>query len=208
MVYPYLVTLSAAVAGPAGQTRRTTCHGCVIGHNQTGAVVLTVAHFFDTVSPEDVRVHLVATGSYRRLVDLDIIAGTDLALVVTQARYAVPTRYPHDFLHPYYPSLANAPVRAFERVLTVAEDPIPGTVALPVPYGIGSMGRIRVRRGALVVPDPGRKVHLGDSGSPVLRAGEIVGVQSLVFNPWGVNTGLSTIACVLPHRDYIRAALA
>lgn len=191
MVYPYLVTLSA-VSRSGGSTNRTTCVGSVIGHNQTGAVVLTVAHFFDHVLPEDTRLSLDATGTHRRAMRVETIPGTDLALVVTNARFSAELR-------PYYPPLSAAPLRPFTRVLTVARNPIPGTVVTPVCVGLGTRMRIRVRRGALVAPDLGRKVHLGDSGSPVLAEGHIVGVQSLVFNPFGVNTGLSTIACVRPH---------
>ncbi|MGS2665825.1 trypsin-like serine protease [Corynebacterium glucuronolyticum] len=200
MVYPYLVTLSA-VRRSGGSTRRTTCVGSVIGHNRTGAVVLTVAHFFDTVSAADTRLKLEATGTYRRAMSVDKLAGTDLALVTTNAKFSADP-------HPYYPPLSPARLRPLTRVLTVAREPIPGTVITPVVVGLGTHMRIRVRTGALVAPDPGRKVHLGDSGSPVLADGRIVGVQSLVFNPCRVNTGLSTIACVRPHLARIAHAVS
>ena len=55
-------------------------------------MVLTAAHFFDHVREEDTRLSLDATGTHRRAMRVETIPGTDLALVVTNARFSAELR--------------------------------------------------------------------------------------------------------------------
>lgn len=44
-----------------------------------------------------------------------------------------------------------------------------------------------------------RKAIKGDSGAPVLRGWEVVGIQSMITDPFGINLGLATTALTWPH---------
>lgn len=81
-----------------------------------------------------------------------------------------------------------------------------GTVWLKVPQVVGKNLHTRVRH-ALVVKQPDPAIR-GDSGGPVLIDHQLIGLQSMIFDPYGHNLGLSTIALIPPHIKAITKAMS
>lgn len=81
----------------------------------------------------------------------------------------------------------------------------PGRVWARTPLALGRNLRTFVTSAAILHNRP--PAVKGDSGGPVIVGGEIVAVQSMITDPFGVNTGLATVAQVAPHRRALRAAI-
>lgn len=72
-------------------------------------------------------------------------------------------------------------------------------------FALGRNLRTLITSAAMVHNRP--KAVKGDSGGPVIVDGEIAAVQSLIADPFGVNTGIATVAQVAPHRRAIAEAV-
>lgn len=80
-----------------------------------------------------------------------------------------------------------------------------GRVMAYTPIGLSRNLRTIVRPGTLLYNNP--PAVRGDSGGPVIINGEIVGVQSLIADPFGKNLKIATISPVSSHLGKIRAAV-
>lgn len=80
-----------------------------------------------------------------------------------------------------------------------------GRVVAYTPIGLSRNLTTIVRPGALLYNNP--PAVRGDSGGPVIIDEEIVGVQSLIADPFGKNLKIATISSVSPHLEKIRAAV-
>ncbi|MDO5511153.1 trypsin-like serine protease [Corynebacterium sp.] len=80
-----------------------------------------------------------------------------------------------------------------------------GRVVARVPFALGRNLSTLVSSAAILYNRP--MAVKGDSGGPVIIGEEIVAVQSMITDPFGVNTGLATVAQVAPHRRAILAAV-
>ena len=82
----------------------------------------------------------------------------------------------------------------------------PGTIWFKFPQVIGKNYHTRVRH-ALVIRQPNNPAIPGDSGGPVMANNQLVGLQSLILDPYGKNLGVATISLINPHLGEIRAAM-
>ena len=82
----------------------------------------------------------------------------------------------------------------------------PGTIWFKFPQVIGKNYHTRVRH-ALVIRQPNNPAIPGDSGGPVMVNNQLVGLQSLILDPYGKNLGVATISLINPHLGEIRAAM-
>ena len=82
----------------------------------------------------------------------------------------------------------------------------PGTIWFKFPQVIGKNYHTRVRH-ALVIRQPNNPAIPGDSGGPVMVNNQLVGLQSLILDPYGKNLGVATISLISPHLGEIRAAM-
>ncbi len=74
-----------------------------------------------------------------------------------------------------------------------------------VPLAASRDLRTVVRSGVLLRNDP--KAVRGDSGGPIIVDGQVVAVQSLIMDPFGVNLGIAAGSQVAPHRGRIERAV-
>lgn len=77
-----------------------------------------------------------------------------------------------------------------------------------VPWIVTYDLRTRARHGALLLPTGLQWSRRGDSGGPVLREKEIIGIQSMVSMPFGVPMGVSAVNVLGPHLPAIKAAMS
>ncbi|QPK80182.1 trypsin-like peptidase domain-containing protein [Corynebacterium lizhenjunii] len=195
--------------------RGSTCSGVLVSPTLRPGVaathfVLTCAHFFatstsSTTPPGTYLVEVPLPG--RPLLRIPVAAvrtidGTDLAVVrlqrptppVSLAAFAAPT---------WGQRLETC---GFGGLATSHHGPAtrPGRLWLQLPLAWSRTSTTRVRH-ALVLRSCAIK---GDSGGPVCAAtGAVVGIQSLILDPFGHNLGLATAAAVQPHRRAILSAL-
>lgn len=80
-----------------------------------------------------------------------------------------------------------------------------GRILWPVPWAFARDFSTHVRGGATLWNHP--KVVRGDSGGPVCQGEEIIGVQSLIMDPLGVDLGLATASQVAPFKAWIHHAI-
>ena len=80
-----------------------------------------------------------------------------------------------------------------------------GRVIARTPFALGRNLATFVTSAAILHNNP--KAVKGDSGGPVIIDDEVVAVQSMITDPFGINTGLATVAQVATHRRAIRAAV-
>ena len=81
-----------------------------------------------------------------------------------------------------------------------------GSIWFKFPQVIGKNYHTRVRH-ALVIRQPNNPAIPGDSGGPVMVNNQLVGLQSLILDPYGKNLGVATISLINPHLGEIRAAM-
>ncbi|MGP6173219.1 trypsin-like peptidase domain-containing protein [Corynebacterium sp. A21] len=82
----------------------------------------------------------------------------------------------------------------------------PGRVIAKVPISLSRDLRTFVRAGAMLYNSPA--AIRGDSGGPVISEEKVVGLQSLILDPFGHNLGIATVSQVAPHLRAIRKAIA
>ncbi|ALC05850.1 hypothetical protein CDES_07185 [Corynebacterium deserti GIMN1.010] len=134
------------------------------------------------------------------------VFGTDLGLIKIDGK--APTMA--------LPRLATTPIRIGTKTTTygfggqpnaTVPKEIHGRVISTVPMGMSKNRVTRVTHGALVYNSPGKAVK-GDSGGPVLIDGLVTGIQSMITDPGGWNTGVATIALISEHLPALRQAAA
>lgn len=168
-------------------------------------LVLTCAHFFRATKKSG---YLVHSQRYphaeerwkRRVHQVRTINGTDIAVVRFSRAIKTVT-----------PALGSGRVLPGTAVTTIGfgghrnhADTRPGHLILPLPLAVSNTGETRVRHAGIVFNAP--RAVKGDSGGPTFARGRVVGVQSLVFDPFGRNLGFATISLLAPHIPAIRAA--
>ncbi|WP_018295496.1 trypsin-like serine peptidase [Corynebacterium lubricantis] len=164
------------------------CTGTLITPN----TVLTCAHFFRE-EPHNTYVWVAG----RRLVykDIQFFAGTDVALLT------LPTSISLD--DDAYPELGSAPSPGAPTATvglggTHRRDGSyrirAGRYLFPVPFSTSRDRKTKVRRGGMIFNI--NSAVKGDSGGPVFVNGKIVGVQSMITDPFNLNLHLATIALV------------
>lgn len=81
-----------------------------------------------------------------------------------------------------------------------------GRALFRVPCALSRNAFTRVRHGVVIINTPEPAVR-GDSGGPVLAGGQVYGLQSMISDPFGVNTRVATVASIAPHLPAIRRAM-
>lgn len=152
-------------------------------------VVLTCGHFLNGREREQVRVLL--DGSRQRVLSTTRFPGTDIALLKLHRPVDVS------------PLAVGGVPRIGSRTVTFgfgghAKAPAvrPGRYLATMPVAVSRGIRTVVRPAGLVVSTP--PAVKGDSGGPVLVGGKIVGVQSLILDPFGINLRLATVSLMRP----------
>ncbi|WP_165165204.1 S1 family peptidase [Corynebacterium qintianiae] len=173
-------TLLARLSHPGGY-----CSGVLL--NPT--TVLTCAHFFRGV---DVLVNIHVAGTRRRAKHVEVVAGTDVALVDI-ARVTLPE-------DTVFPTVGEAPARFGQTVTfgyggklrhAAARD---GRYLNALPFAVSRNFKTLVQPAGVIFNNtPAVK---GDSGGPVLAGGKIFAVQSLILDPFGVNLRLATVSLI------------
>lgn len=157
------------------------CSGVLIGPD----VVLTCAHFFARREASSVSVRV--DGSAYPLSSLSTVRGTDVALV----RLPKPVEASPLPLGPLPRPLSRTMTLGFGgRADSVQTRP--GLFLGTLPLSWSRTGATRVRPAGLLYANP--PAVKGDSGGPVLVDGKVVGVQSLILDPWGRNLRIATVS--------------
>lgn len=149
--------------------------------------VLTCGHFFND-GEEGAKVR--GFHFKRDIREVHRLPATDLA-VVEMERKGPPLSIPQ--VSPY-----RLPVGARTRTLSTKGERL-GRALLPLPVAFSRAATV-VRPAQLMV-SPAIK---GDSGAAVLYRDAVYAIQSLIFDPFGVNLHLATVSPVAPHWDAIR----
>lgn len=161
--------------------------------------VLTCAHFLRPGDESRPGTITVRVGSRRyRARAVQRFGGTDIALLRVNTNVAGP-----------FPKLGPTP-RPLERTVTFgfgggANTPAArsGRFLLTLPLAFSRNLRTFVRPAGIVVnAQPAVK---GDSGGPVLVDAQLIGIQSLILDPFRTNLRLATISLLT---DEVREALA
>lgn len=161
--------------------RGAYCSGTLLAPD----VVLTCNHFFrENADGATVRVGK----KVRTIRTVEPVDGTDIAVVRTR---------PYQHLEGAdFPALGTAPAIRTPTVTfgyggrakhLQARD---GFLLLPLPVAISRTGSFVRPAGIVFNRTPAIK---GDSGGPVLAGGKIVGVQSLIVDPFGRNSHLAVV---------------
>lgn len=172
--------------------------GCAAAQAST-RLVLTCAHHFRRPPMGGYRAS--GAGFVRQVTAVRTIDGTEMAVALLDAPAP-----PHDLLalcsRAPYPRAATA-TTGFGGVLAAAITR-PGSYVLTVPVATSRDLRTVVKPAGVVFNRPA--TVKSDSGAPVVAEGGIVGVQSLILDPWGRNTGIAMISLTAGRLDAIRAA--
>lgn len=157
------------------------CSGALIAPD----IVLTCAHFFVRRGWAGVRVRI--DGSAYNPAHAHVMRGTDIALV----RLSQPADAPVLPLGPSPLPLARTLTLGFGGKAQHVQTR-PGVYLGTLPAAWSRNRATQVRPAGLVVANP--PAVKGDSGGPVMAGGKVVGVQSLILDPLGVNLRLATVA--------------
>lgn len=192
MITPSVVRLSSAGSYCTG----TWIHPSLEAVRGRTRIILTCAHFLrDARAP--IRVGGLPVARALR------IPRTDLALLQVDGESAELD----------LPRLSTSPAPWFSPAVTLGFGGRArqvqfrsGRVLARMSFAVGRNLRTFVTSAAFLFNRPA--AVKGDSGAPVLVNGEIVAVQSMITDPFGLNTGLATVALVAPHRRAIAAAVS
>ena len=161
------------------------CSGVLLGPR----TVLTCAHFFRNAG-SDTLVNIQVAGTRRRAKDVELVPGTDVALVEV-----APVTLPDGIA---FPILGTEPKRC-DHTATFGfggglEHPAvrDGHYLASLPFAVSSNLRTRLKPAGVVFN--ATAAVRGDSGGPVLAGGRIFAVQSLVLNPFGMTTGVAALS--------------
>lgn len=178
----------ARIVGPGGY-----CSGALVAPDR----VLTCAHFLRGRSTQELAVLL--DGSRLPVTSSTALAGTDIALLTLARPVPAPPL-----------EVGSAP-KVGARTVTFgfgghapAPAARPGWYVATLPIALSRGMRTIVRPAGLVVATP--PAVKGDSGGPVFVDGRVVGVQSLILDPFGVNLRLATVALLPPGFRAVTAA--
>ena len=166
----------ARLAAPGGY-----CSGVLIAPD----IVLTCAHFLARRGWAGVRVRI--NGSAYDPAHVHVMRGTDIALV----RLSKPADAPVLPLGPMPRPLARTLTLGFGGKAQHVQTR-PGVYLGTLPSAWSRNRQTSVSPAGLVVANP--PAVKGDSGGPVMADGKVVGVQSLILDPLGVNLRLATVA--------------
>ncbi|MCG7235921.1 serine protease [Corynebacterium sp. ACRQP] len=157
------------------------CSGALIAPD----IVLTCAHFFRERPLAGTQVRI--DGSVFPVDSLHLVPGTDVALVRLPERIDVA------------PFVLGPSPRLLSRTLTLgfggqarSVQARPGVYLGTLPVSWSRKRVTRVRPAGLVYANP--PAVKGDSGGPVLVGGKVVGVQSLILDPRGINLRIATVS--------------
>lgn len=161
------------------------CSGAVVERD----AVLTCGHFFRDRETSEVRV--LIDGTRHRISAITLYPGTDLALVKLKRPVDVAPL-----------EIGPAP-KVGARTVTLG---FGGHATAPSARPGRFLGALplAVSRGAQTIVRPAGFIHTsppavkGDSGGPVLADGKVVGVQSLILDPWGANLRIATVNLLRP----------
>ncbi|QGU07386.1 Trypsin [Corynebacterium occultum] len=81
-----------------------------------------------------------------------------------------------------------------------------GRVIARIPLSLSRDLGTFVRSGAVLYNTPA--AIRGDSGGPVINHGQLIGLQSLILDPFGRNLKIATVSQLAPHLPAIRQAVA
>lgn len=81
-----------------------------------------------------------------------------------------------------------------------------GKVLFKVPFAVSRNPFTRLRHGAMILNTPEPAIR-GDSGGPVLADGLVYGLQSMITDPFGINTCVATVATLSQHLPAIKRAM-
>ena len=161
--------------------RGAYCSGTLLAPD----IVLTCNHFFR----ENAEGAAVRAGARIRTIrSVEHIDGTDIAIVRTRP-------FPH-VTKAEFPKLSSSPSLGTPTVTfgyggrakrMQARD---GRLIMPLPVAISRTGSFVRPAGIIFNRTPAIK---GDSGGPVLAGGKIVGVQSLIVDPFGRNSHFAVV---------------
>ena len=171
----------------------------------TAEFALTAAHFLRTCEHPSV-VRISGTGFRGAVADARVVVGTDIGIVrLTRPTPPVPL-----------PSIASAVSPVLSRTVTYgfggttkpSAPPRNGRILAKVPFAVSLNLRTRVRHAAICVPTERDQVVYGDSGGPVLVAGEVTGLQSLLFGYRHRELlNIATVALLPPHLTALSRAM-
>ena len=168
-------------------------------------LVLTAAHFLrgPAGTGRGIRVH--GQGFSVRATSHISVFGTDLAVLRLVER-APTMQLPGWSADRLRPGQRTTTFGFGGRPQAVVAKQLTGRVLTRVPFGVSRNPFTRVRHGALLLNAPEKAVR-GDSGGPVLVDGLVCGVQSMISDPFGRNTGIATIAATVGQLPAIRRAI-
>lgn len=170
------------------------CSGVVVAED----MVLTAKHFLAGQVPKDVGVHGVGFSSgVAGWID---IAGTDVSVV--RLRESVDG----GLVAPVSSQVVRFRMRTFSFGHGNSVAPKVGLVVAKLPVAFSRSFGNRVRH-AGVVKQRNPAVR-GDSGGPVFVDGKLVGLQSMILDPFGHNVGLATVALLEPYGAAISDAMS
>ncbi|MEJ5996710.1 trypsin-like peptidase domain-containing protein [Corynebacterium sp. H130] len=168
--------------------------------------VITAAHF-----AKDIQQARVANATFDGVADsFECIPGTDIAV----GRLRTPA--PACQLLP----IAGSTVKPGQKLVSLGFSDqyrvapsglvpryVSSLVVTGLPWIVTYDFKTRARHGALLLPTGLQWSRRGDSGGPVLRDGQLAGIQSMVSVPMGLPLGFAAINLLGPHLPAIRSAM-
>lgn len=185
------------------------CSGVLIAEDlephrsQETSIVLTCAHFFRDLSPQNFPIRVSGAGFRRQISAVRKIDGSDIA--VAKLASAAPART--------LPGVTRRRIMWWQHTQTYGygakhrtRQLKPGLMLATLPVSLSRNLSTLVAPAGLVLNRP--RAVKGDSGGPVLGAGELLATQSLILDPFGLRTPIATVSLLGPHRRAIARAVA